>query len=75
LKFKITVSFFSFLPSRQVRYCHSLSEEERKELQLFSQQRKRDALGRGAAKQLVANQQCEGVSNDVNFILSPNGKK
>ncbi|KAG5677372.1 hypothetical protein PVAND_007136 [Polypedilum vanderplanki] len=47
-----------------VRYCHSLTEEERKELQLFSTQRKRDALGRGTVKQLAVNQQCEGC-NDV----------
>lgn len=46
----------------QVRYCHSLTEEERKELRLFSSQRKRDALGRGVVKQLAVNQQCEGVS-------------
>ncbi|CRK96002.1 CLUMA_CG009442, isoform A [Clunio marinus] len=44
----------------EVRYCHSLTDEERKELRLFSAQRKRDALGRGATKQLSANQQCEG---------------
>lgn len=47
----------------QVRYCHSLSDEERKELRLFSAQRKREALGRGSVKQIQANQQCEGVSN------------
>lgn len=58
-------SYLSLSLPRQVRYCHSLTEEERKELRLFSQQRKRDALGRGGAKQLVANQQCEGVSNVV----------
>jgi hypothetical protein len=46
----------------QVRYCHSLTDEERKELRLFSAQRKREALGRGAVKQLTANQQCEAVS-------------
>lgn len=47
----------------QVRYCHSLSDEERKELRLFSAQRKREALGRGSVKQLQVNQQCEGVSH------------
>ena len=34
------------------RYCNSLSEDEKKELRLFSAQRKRDALGRGTVKQL-----------------------
>ncbi|XP_054277732.1 protein prickle-like [Macrosteles quadrilineatus] len=44
----------------EVRYCHSLSDEERKELRLFSAQRKREALGRGAVRQLVAPMPCEG---------------
>lgn len=46
----------------EVRYCRGLSDEERKELRLFSAQRKRDALGRGAAKQLVAAVPCANVS-------------
>lgn len=54
-------NLFSY--SSQVRYCHSLSDEERKELRLFSAQRKRDALGRGSVKQIQVNQQCEGVSH------------
>uniref|UniRef100_A0A336K8B4 Protein prickle n=1 Tax=Culicoides sonorensis TaxID=179676 RepID=A0A336K8B4_CULSO len=44
----------------EVRYCHSLTDEERKELRLFSAQRKREALGRGAVKQLVQNIPCDG---------------
>ncbi|XP_019881577.2 protein prickle isoform X2 [Aethina tumida] len=43
----------------EVRYCHALSDEERKELRLFSAQRKREALGRGAVRQLPGNMQCE----------------
>jgi prickle len=46
----------------EVRYCHTLTDEERKELRLFASQRKRDSLGRGAVKQLAANRQCDGVS-------------
>lgn len=46
----------------EVRYCHSLSEEERKELRLFSAQRKRESLGRGAVKQLSAAMPCDNVS-------------
>ncbi|XP_017478983.1 PREDICTED: uncharacterized protein LOC108368610, partial [Rhagoletis zephyria] len=34
----------------EVRYCQSLSDEERKELRIFSAQRKREALGRGAVR-------------------------
>lgn len=45
----------------EVRYCHSLTDEERKELRLFSAQRKREALGRGAVKQLTTSRACEGV--------------
>nr|XP_032519582.1 protein prickle isoform X2 [Danaus plexippus plexippus] len=43
----------------EVRYCHSLSDEERKELRLFSAQRKREALGRGQARQLHAPAPCD----------------
>lgn len=52
-----------FIP--QVRYCHSLSDEERKELRLFSAQRKREALGRGAVKQVGTGRPCDGVSSIV----------
>lgn len=31
----------------QVRYCNGLDEEEKRELKLFSNQRKKDNLGRG----------------------------
>ncbi len=47
----------------EVRYCHSLSDEERKELRLFSVQRKRESLGRGSVKQLtITVMPCENVS-------------
>ncbi|KAL8221368.1 UNVERIFIED_CONTAM: Prickle-like protein 1 [Gekko kuhli] len=36
----------------EIRYCQSLSEEEKKELQIFSSQRKKEALGRGTVKLL-----------------------
>ncbi|XP_071960262.1 uncharacterized protein [Antedon mediterranea] len=36
----------------EMRYCNGLSEEEKKELRLFSAQRKREALGRGTARPL-----------------------
>lgn len=49
----------------EVRYCRGLSDEERKELRLFSAQRKRDALGRGVAKQLVADVPCANVSQNT----------
>ncbi|XP_022190071.2 protein prickle isoform X2 [Nilaparvata lugens] len=47
----------------EVRYCHSLSDEERKELRLFSAQRKRDALGRGSVRQLAAPMPCQGCDD------------
>lgn len=47
----------------EVRYCHALSDEERKELRLFSAQRKREALGRGSVRQLPAAIPCDAVSN------------
>uniref|UniRef100_A0A8D8Q7G3 Protein prickle n=1 Tax=Cacopsylla melanoneura TaxID=428564 RepID=A0A8D8Q7G3_9HEMI len=49
----------------EVRYCHALSEDERKELRLFSAQRKREALGRGIVKQLVAPMFCENCEDEL----------
>lgn len=43
--------FFTFA-STQIRYCQSLSDEERRELHMFSIQRKKEALGRGTPKLL-----------------------
>lgn len=53
------------VPSTKVRYCQSLSEEEKKELQVFSAQRKKEALGRGTIKLLsraVMHAVCEQVA-------------
>lgn len=36
----------------EVRYCNSLSEEEKHELRMFSAQRKRESLGRGNVRPL-----------------------
>ena len=51
------------------RYCNSLTEDEKKELRLFSAQRKRDALGRGTVKQLPVTLQtpatCESVRDKL----------
>jgi hypothetical protein len=48
------------------RYCSNLGEDEKKELRLFSAQRKRDALGRGSVKQMPVTLPnpvpCDGVS-------------
>nr|CAD7428784.1 unnamed protein product [Timema monikensis] len=49
----------------EVRYCHGLSDEERKELRLFSAQRKREALGRGSVRQLPGPMACDAVSIPV----------
>ena len=54
------------------RYCNSLSEDEKKELRLFSAQRKRDALGRGTVKQMPVTLQnpatCESVRDKQSQI-------
>ncbi|XP_040834843.1 prickle-like protein 1 [Ochotona curzoniae] len=53
----------------EVRYCQSLSEEEKKELQVFSAQRKKEALGRGAIKLLsraVLHAVCEQCGLKIN---------
>ena len=56
------------------RYCNNLSEDEKKELRLFSAQRKRDALGRGTVKQVPVTipcpSSCDGVSlKDYQFAF------
>ncbi|XP_029472145.1 prickle-like protein 1 [Rhinatrema bivittatum] len=53
----------------EMRYCQSLSEEEKKELQMFSAQRKKEALGRGAIKLLsraVMHAVCEQCGDKIN---------
>ncbi|XP_078468493.1 LOW QUALITY PROTEIN: prickle-like protein 2 [Lampetra planeri] len=50
-KYRIRQLLYQLPPhDNEVRYCSSLDEEERKELQLFSMQRKREALGRGTVR-------------------------
>lgn len=51
--------------SAQVRYCNSLDEEEKRELKLFSNQRKRENLGRGNVRPFPVTMTgaiCEQVS-------------
>ncbi|XP_073846090.1 espinas isoform X1 [Musca autumnalis] len=49
----------------EVRYCHSLSDEERKELRIFSAQRKREALGRGAVRLLSDERPCQNCNEQL----------
>lgn len=49
----------------EVRYCHALSDEERKELRLFSAQRKREALGRGSVRQLPSSMPCDACDEPL----------
>ncbi|XP_067110403.1 prickle-like protein 1b [Osmerus mordax] len=52
----------------EVRYCQSLSEEEKRELHMFSLQRKREALGRGTPKILPRSLQhtrCEHCGGGI----------
>ncbi|KAJ4924496.1 hypothetical protein JOQ06_003452 [Pogonophryne albipinna] len=53
----------------EVRYCHSLTEEEKRELHMFSAQRKREALGRGTPKILpraLHHTRCESCDGGIN---------
>ncbi|CAG08656.1 unnamed protein product, partial [Tetraodon nigroviridis] len=55
-KFRIKQLLYQLPPhDNEVRYCQSLSEEEKKELLMFSGQRKKEALGRGTVKLLPRN--------------------
>ena len=52
----------------EVRYCNSLSEEEKHELRMFSAQRKREALGRGNVRPLPLTMQ-GSVCSRVGFLV------
>ena len=57
----------------EVRYCSSLSEDEKKELRLFSAQRKREALGRGTARQLPVQEgqiACDHGMDLITYMLA-----
>lgn len=59
----------------QPQYCSSLDEEEKKELRLFSQQRKKENLGRGIVRLFPVTMMgaiCQQVGQEaanVEFIL------
>uniref|UniRef100_A0A3P8Q207 Prickle homolog 2b n=1 Tax=Astatotilapia calliptera TaxID=8154 RepID=A0A3P8Q207_ASTCA len=53
----------------QVRYCNSLDDEEKRELKLFSNQRKRENLGRGNVRPLPVTMMgaiCEQCGGQIN---------
>ncbi|KAM8907938.1 prickle-like protein 1 isoform 1-T2 [Spinachia spinachia] len=53
----------------EVRYCHSLTEEEKREIHMFCAQRKREALGRGTPKILpraLHHTRCENCGGGIN---------
>uniref|UniRef100_A0A1A8MJT7 Prickle-like 1a n=1 Tax=Nothobranchius pienaari TaxID=704102 RepID=A0A1A8MJT7_9TELE len=55
-KFRIKQLLHQLPPhDNEIRYCQALSEEEKKELHMFSVQRKKEALGRGTVKLLPRN--------------------
>lgn len=54
-------------PLPQAQYCTALEEEEKKELRAFSQQRKRENLGRGTVRIFpvtITGAICEEVSHE-----------
>ncbi|XP_061577054.1 prickle-like protein 1a [Cololabis saira] len=69
-KFRIKQLLYQLPPhDNEVRYCQSLSEEEKKELHMFSVQRKKEALGRGTVKLLprnLLNSICELCGESIN---------
>ncbi|ETE58715.1 Prickle-like protein 1, partial [Ophiophagus hannah] len=57
------------LHDNEVRYCQFLSEEEKKELQIFSAQRKKEALGQGSVKlfpRAIMHAVCEQCGTKIN---------
>ncbi|KAM6895905.1 LOW QUALITY PROTEIN: prickle-like protein 1b [Xenentodon cancila] len=69
-KHRIRQLFYQLPPhDNEVRYCHSLTEEEKRELHMFSTQRKREALGRGTPKILpraLQHTRCENCRGGIN---------
>jgi len=45
----------------EVRYCHGLSDEEKRELRLFSAQRRHDSLGRATVLPVTVSATCHQV--------------
>lgn len=57
----------------QVRYCNALDEEEKRELKLFSNQRKKDNLGRGNVRPFpltINGAICDKVKSTTNLPSS-----
>ena len=52
------------------RYCNNLREDEKKELRLFATQRKRDALGRGAVRQMPVTLQAPIKCSNVSVVTA-----
>ncbi|XP_053318477.1 prickle-like protein 1 [Spea bombifrons] len=69
-KYRIKQLLYQLPPhDNEVRYCQSLSEEEKNELQMFSTQRKKEALGRGNIKFLsraAVHAMCEQCGEKIN---------
>ncbi|KAM9311039.1 prickle-like protein 1 [Gastrophryne carolinensis] len=69
-KYRIKQLLYQLPPhDNEVRYCQSLSEEEKKELAMFSSQRKKEALGRGNIKLLsraAMHAVCEQCGDKIN---------
>ncbi|KAK7117952.1 hypothetical protein R3I94_023237 [Phoxinus phoxinus] len=68
-KYRIKQLLYQLPPhDNEVRYCQSLSEEEKKELHMFSVQRKKEALGRGTLRLLprtMLHAMCEHCGENV----------
>lgn len=72
----LTCCLFVVMTSVQVRYCNVLDEEEKRELKLFSNQRKKDNLGRGSVRPFPLNVNgaiCDKVKPTISLpsFLSP----
>ncbi|CAG0895762.1 unnamed protein product [Cyprideis torosa] len=58
-KYRVRQLLYQLPPhDSEARYCSVLSNEEKKELRLFSSQRKREALGRGCVKAVQESVRC-----------------
>lgn len=71
LSFLLMFTYMSGMCFLQPQYCNSLDEEEKKELRLFSQQRKRENLGRGVVRLFPVTMTgaiCQQVEKNFSFV-------
>jgi prickle len=70
-KYRIKQLLYQLPPhDNEARYCNALNGDEAEQLKQFSQQRKRESLGRAFAKQIPLTNSGQINCSSVNFNLN-----